>query len=380
MNKFLFLTFLFFNIFRFFFSQYFSFASYIFIGIAYVHFFLFVIQYLKKHINQPINKTLILLNLFFLCQLLYHILFNNTFTSIIGYSNIVLFLNYTYLLIYMENDKIFLINCFKIFILFLCIGGIINFFISPDIFGLIDNSIYSDESKFDNINFTKRAISFIKSPQSLGFVLGLIFLTINKQKYRGKLFSALVFFVGLITFSRSFIISILIWVVNQIRVKFLYFLIICSSFIYFFEKIVGISGFDRLINFQDAVNNFVYSERFFAYTYYLKFDSIESFLFGHGIGKLSRGAEIINFNSFISSESYFIQIFYETGIVGFLFIFLFFIKTLLKSYNPLLVISLIIISFLTPSLYGFTSSFIVYFLIFINYKFKNENKRSYISL
>lgn len=380
MNKFLFLTLLIFNLFRFFFSQYFSYASYIFIGIAYVHLILLIIQYLNKHINQSINKSLFILNLFFLCQLLYHMIFNDTLTSIIGYSNIVLFLNYTYLLMYIEDDKKFLIHYFKIFIIIICFGGIVNFFISPEIFGLIDTSIYSDSTNLDKINFTKRAISFIKSPQSLGFVLGLIFLTINKKNFGGKLFSILVFFVGIITFSRSFIISILIWVVNQLRIKFLYFLIICSSFIYFFEKIVGYSGFDRLINFQDALRNFEYSERYFAYTYYLKFDSIESFLFGNGIGALSRGAEIINSNSFISSESYFIQIFFETGLLGFLIIFLFFLKTLLKSNKPLLIISLIIISFLTPSLYGYTSSFIVYFLMFMSYKFKNENKRSYISL
>ena len=62
----------------------------------------------------------------------------------------------------------FFINLFCNLATFVAIFAYIQYFFSSNIFGLIVSDIYAPISGEMNINVTKRAISFISSPQSLG--------------------------------------------------------------------------------------------------------------------------------------------------------------------------------------------------------------------
>ena len=96
-------------------------------------------------------------------------------------------------------------------------------------------------------------------------------------------------------------------------------------------------------------------------------------MFGNGVGKLSRGAEIFSKSNeiFQSSESFIIQLYYEIGIIG-LFIFLLLMTKIFRNLkNKEVFFIILILSIFTPSLYGYGSAFFFYYFLFLNYSYES---------
>lgn len=277
------------------------------------------------------------------------------------------------------------------------LGAIIQYYISPTLFGLINNRLYSNEAVLSNVNFAKRGISFISSPQNLGVFQGLIFslsLTQFKKYFSSNfyyLFLGLTLFAGILTGSKAFYLFISIYLfyflVLRNKIKFNYLLIILLLFLslpiifptlYMSETVQRIIIVFNLVSFSDISVVSIW-ELFFE-----SFDTIQKIMFGKGLGLLSSysqltfGYEILNG----SSESYLLQLFYEIGLIG-LFIWLTFFKisiNKLKSQPELRDYAFVLIALFsnllfTPSFYGLIISFFFYPFIIIGYfKFRNNSR------
>ena len=86
-----------------------------------------------------------------------------------------------------------------------------QYFLSPSIYGLVENNVYAPSDGEINPNVTKRAISLISSPQSLGLFLGFC-LALHfsfKSKTRFAILKLLIIFgAGILTGSKAFLIFI----------------------------------------------------------------------------------------------------------------------------------------------------------------------------
>ena len=194
--KFLFILISFSFLFRDLLGRYFPMGEYYFIVITLVDLFLMIIKN-KFKIN---NEYIFVFNIYILL-LVFRISLNNPIVSIVGALNYLLFLNYFYLKLKLFKSNNHLNKYIYFLIIIISFGAIINFFYSPTIFGLINETIYSNEENLSKITFTKRAISFIKSPQSLGFIMALAILLQKRNTIKHKI-SLLFICVGVITFSK----------------------------------------------------------------------------------------------------------------------------------------------------------------------------------
>ena len=269
------------------------------------------------------------------------------------------------------------------------LGAIIQFYISPTLFGLINNRLYSNEAVLSNVNFAKRAISFISSPQNLGVFQGLIFslsLTQFKKYFSSNfyyLFLGLTLFAGILSGSKAFYLFISIYLfyflVLRNKIKWNYILISVLLFLslplifpslYMTETIQRIIIVFNVVSFSDISVVSIWG------FFFESFDTTLKIIFGQGLGLLSSysqltfGYKILNG----SSESYLLQLFYEIGLIG-LFIWLTFFKisiNKLKSQSELrdyafVLIALFLNLLFTPSFYGLIISFFFYPFIIIGY-------------
>jgi len=287
-------------------------------------------------------------------------------------------LNYTLTLnfwvFYLNNNILNFKNINKYIYIFLGIislGAIIQYFIDAKIFGLINDSIYSDEKNLQKSVFTKRAISIIKSPQTLGFVIA-IFILYSKN----KLLMVINYIAAILTFTKAFFLSIFLDYLLRFKIKyigvFIFLFIFFSFLVYRFQEFDGIN---RLYYFMYEFEVGSQADRLDRWKYYINmFDSLDKFVFGNGLGIASRANGILGANSLVySSESFLIQIFTEAGLLGVLLFIVPFIFLFLSDKNQRVKIfvffSLLMIS---PAFYGFSVSFLLYPLIlipfFLNFK------------
>ena len=269
------------------------------------------------------------------------------------------------------------------------IGAIIQYYISLNLFGLINNRLYSNEAVLSNVNFAKRAISFISSPQNLGVFQGLIFsLSLTQfKKYSSSnfhyLFLGLTLFAGILTGSKAFYLFISVYLFyflllrnkikwNYILISLLLFLSLPMIFpsLFMTETVQRVIILFNVVSFSDISVVSIWG------LFFESFDTIQKIIFGQGLGLLSSysqltfGYKILNG----SSESYLLQLFYETGLIG-LFLWLTFFKVSinkLKSQSELrdyafILIALFFNLLFTPSFYGLIISFFFYPFIIIGY-------------
>lgn len=269
------------------------------------------------------------------------------------------------------------------------IGAIIQYYISLNLFGLINNRLYSNEAVLSNVNFAKRAISFISSPQNLGVFQGLIFslsLTQFKKYFSSNfyyLFLGLTLFAGILTGSKAFYLFISVYLFyflllrnkikwNYILISLLLFLSLPMIFpsLFMTETVQRVIILFNVVSFSDISVVSIWG------LFFESFDTIQKIIFGQGLGLLSSysqltfGYKILNG----SSESYLLQLFYETGLIG-LFLWLTFFKVSinkLKSQSELrdyafILIALFFNLLFTPSFYGLIISFFFYPFIIIGY-------------
>ena len=350
-------------------GRYLPLGEYYFIGVVLIDLFFMIIKNKFKITNGYIAAF----NGYLLILVIKDFILNNPIVSIIGSLNYLLFLNFFYLKFKLNTDIKYYNKYINYTFFFILIGAFVNFFVSPNIFGLINETVYSNQENLSKLNFTKRAISFIKSPQSLGFILSLFFLLHKRYNIKSKIFSLIIFIAGIITFSKSFFLTIFTSISLKYRRKLVYIFIIIITFINFIDVNVLPFGLQRILNIGNTVKNFANSNRVESYSYFLTYDNFPTFMLGNGVGKLSRGAEIFSNSNeiFQSSESFIIQLYYEIGIIG-LFIFLLLMTKIFRNLkNKEVFFIILILSIFTPSLYGYGSAFFFYYFLFLNYSYES---------
>lgn len=350
-------------------GRYLPLGEYYFIAVVLIDLFFMLL----KNKFKITNGYIFAFNIYLLLLLVKDVILNNPLVSLIGSLNYLLFLNYFYFKFKLNTDVSHYTKYINYIFLFILVGAFVNFFVSPNIFGLINETVFSNQENLSKLNFTKRAISFIKSPQSLGFVLSLFFLLKKRYDIKSKIFSLVIFIAGLITFSKSFFLTIFTSIILRYRRKIVYVFIIIITFINFIDINSLPSAFQRIFNIGMIVSNFSNSSRVESYSYFLTYKNFPTLMLGNGIGKLSRGAEVFSISNeiFYSSESFIIQLYYEIGIIG-LFIFILLMTKIfrnLKNKNVFFII--LILSIFTPSLYGYAPAFFFYYFLFLNYSYES---------
>lgn len=346
-------------------SRYLPLGEYYFIALALIDLFFMII----KNKFKITNGYIFVFNIYILLLIFKDLIFNNPIISIVGALNYLLFLNYFYFKFKLFKSNNHLNKYINFTIIIISFGAIINFFFSPNIFGLINETVYSNEENLLKITFTKRAISFIKSPQSLGFLMSLVFLMQKRDTIKHKISLLFTFVVGIITFSKSFFLTVLASLLLKYKRKLAYIIALITAFFSLIDLNLFSQGFQRIFNIYNVISNFTTSDRFQSYSYFLIYEDLPTFLFGNGVGKLSRGAEIFSNNNeiFRSSESFIIQMYFEIGIIGLLLFVLLMFKFFKNLKNKEVFIVILFLSIFTPSLYGYASSFFFYYFLFLNY-------------
>lgn len=267
----------------------------------------------------------------------------------------------------------FFINLFCNLATFVAIFAYIQYFFSSNIFGLIVSDIYAPISGEMNINVTKRAISFISSPQSLGLFLASGFclqFVIFKNSLINILKIFLIFGAGVLTGSKAFIIFVVIFLGLNIFKFFPRFFLIAPFLLigsYFFLPFIDTDTLERYGFIITRILLISEYNTFQIWISYLQYPTdIFQFLFGHGLGVVGDAAQSLYDYRILtgSTESFLIQLYFESGIILTLAFTLFYFKCVLKCYlnkeirpfATILVASFFVI-LSTPAFYGFVNSF-----------------------
>ncbi|MBE1298288.1 MAG: hypothetical protein GJ680_00045 [Alteromonadaceae bacterium] len=272
-----------------------------------------------------------------------------------------------------------IIKYLSLFAIVTAVGSLIQFYVSIDLFGLISNRIYTN---IDNAHVTKRAISFIASPQALGAFLGFSFPLISyylaRDNFKRMLVYLVVFSAGLHTGSKAFIVltAVYFFALSPLRWKVV---VLCGLgllvSIYSFTSIdLGVDAFNRLLYLPKNVLYLTSYGTFSIWHEFLTYDlSLLSVLAGNGIGSLATSSQSIFGYKILngSSESFLIQLYFETGVVGTLLFLLFYLGScvkVLRSFDKRLGLMLFALLFnmsFTPAFFGFTFASICYVALFI---------------
>lgn len=295
------------------------------------------------------------------------------FYSILNHSTLILasigFLSiFMFLIVYINvKDRVIVTSWLLNFFIWVFIfSSIFQFFLSKNLWGLIPSNFYSGE--FENI--TKRAISlFTHSPQSTGFISGVLFVRECLRNNTNYVKLILLIFVGLLTFSKIFLIFVLIGIIQFDIKKFylgLSFSIIGLMFFSIYNLSIfqdGISRFSQITNIISDVSSY---NTFHVWEKHINinFKSFFQFLLGIGLGLLSRNNDNIFFHlGYTSSESFVFQVFNEIGFIGFLIYFISLFKSISEK-KRILIYSIFLASIFNPVFYGITTSFLVYICLF----------------
>lgn len=253
------------------------------------------------------------------------------------------------------------------------LGAITQFYISENLFGLINHSIYSDSASYLNENITRRAISFITSPQSLSLFLAFILsisLLIKLGFFWGLMVRGIILFAGVLTLSKAFVVFLLVFFCSRyfsLRHYIpLFFVFVAILFIANFGEYFGRVGqiFYFLLNIEEYSAYRIWIE---SIEYASKFPDV---IFGKGIGVFSRGGQQLGNYTILhgSTESYFIQVFVELGSIGLFFLVALLSLSLVQLFSINRTIFSCLLAFCTvglfsPALYGYVCGGLFYFCL-----------------
>lgn len=257
------------------------------------------------------------------------------------------------------------------------LGAVIQSTISVDLFGLVNHGVYTNELALENENVNARAVSFIASPQSLALFLAFCFCFSFIYDWSSRTLKFLVrgsiFFAGVLTVSKVFFVFIFFYV-------FLSYLSIRSIIKLFFSIVTLFAG---ALIFRDQLGRvfeiFFFLENIESYSafkiwadslmYAIEFPEV---IFGHGIGVFSRGSQSLLDYTLIhgSTESFFIQVLAEIGVIGLLLLFALIFQSAREYYyynqNLMGIMgAFVLVGFFTPALYGYTIGILFYFILLL---------------
>lgn len=256
----------------------------------------------------------------------------------------------------------------KSFLILFILSSFIQFFYSKDLFGLLEANNYTRlESRA-----TPRAVSiFTSSPQSTAYIAGtlLLFSFRNNLVGMSKFLTILLFFSGILTFSKVFIFFVFATILVNISTKTILqslvgtiALAVSIPFILLNTNFEGLSRLIRIFNTLSNYKNYITYDIWMSQVK-LNLNSAYDFLFGKGLGLLSRSNEsIVDILGHYSSESYIFQIYNEIGAFGILTLIGVLYFQINKIHRKRL-LALMFISLFSPSLYGITISFLIFGMI-----------------
>jgi len=319
--------------------------------------------------------------IFFFCYLFLLMIFQISeqgIVSIVGFCNIFAPMFFFLTLFRLADDKQYIfehiLKLLIIVVLINSIGGLLQGTISINIFGLISNDIYANAEVMSKGSVTPRLISFISSPQSLavalafGFSLATFFWPKEYSGLYKVMAMILIFITGALTLSKAFFLFLFI--------VFFSHAIINRSILLPILVIGGIS----LLSFHERFQRIFLADTFIsdistysAFKYWIEgfrdMAQIGNLFFGKGLGIYSRGGQILSGSDEIHGvESYIIQIFAETGLIGISSLLLIIICSIKRCFSNNKLLVPIILAFLvngifSPALYGYLSGTLFSFVI-----------------
>ena len=194
--------------------------------------------------------------------------------------------------------------------------GVVQFFLSPDIFGLIEKKSLSinwaSEQGFSKYITYFRATSILDSPQVYGLFMALyiciidtVFKNTNFWNNIGMIF---LIFSGLLSGGKVFLLIIVIYFIfNKLNIKTITNLIIISGVIFAVLELTGaVHVLDRMISIDAILQQESGDSRLDRYLHIIENANP---LFGEGLGSAEHGITV----GFKAAESYVLKIYYETG-------------------------------------------------------------------
>ena len=330
------------------------------------------------------RKAIIFLMILLLLSLVQIILFplltiqNGTFIPFLGIFQYIFPILFWYSFFYLNEQKrefyfSFFIDLIYKFGLLVALLAYVQYFLSPSIYGLVENNVYAPSDGEINPNVTIRAISLISSPQSLGLFLGFC-LALHfsfKSKTRFAILKLLIIFgAGILTGSKAFLIFIgIFFMLNLFRYSlrfglFALAILALAPFLYQYVDIGTLERYGFIISRILFLNEYNTFQIWMSYIFFPS--NFFQELFGHGMGVMGTASQSIYDYQIMngSTESFLVQILFEAGAIT-LFTFLIFLcwclfkcynNKKLKSYGGILVASLFVMIG-TPAFYGFVNSF-----------------------
>lgn len=328
-------------------SSYFISYSYVFfIFIGFLLIFIKGLKFLKQ------DLILILFGIVYLAFVVLHI--------IIEPSSFMIFIKGIGLYLLFPSYWLFLFRCKSEFLffpflkttvkwaVFIALMGIIQFYFSPDIWGLLSKSTSDNiqwASDSDSVEYLLffRSTSFFSSPQVFGlfsvlyiFIIYKVFSDNSKMRFflilicfigsahSGNKMTYLIFIVFLMMLLKKFVLSL-----SFIKVfSMLSFLIILLFFLINLSEKYELGIITRIISSDQVLDE---EKEGRAQIYYNMFESA-NLLFGSGPGTISTSDSGSLKNS-KAAESYLLQILIEHGILFLIFFLLFYLMIVLKGFR-----------------------------------------------
>lgn len=349
-------------------------------GISHFYLFIYAISFgallFYKNDNRKNTITLPALYIFLLLAIMFVHLINTQSISMILMGTMTYILPVAYWLLYYIKGIYYVDSIFKslkIPYAIVAVLAFVQYFISPDLFGLYvadaGQKLWASNSDFSTYAAYFRATSVFQSAQALGLSMALycaVFLkyVFNKKKPIDYICVVLYLTSGGLSGSKSFFLVITIFIIYMIftsnskkSVKFSYAVVIIAGIValYFYQNTFGF--IDRILNVARIADEEQVG-RLSTYAYYIG----ESSLFGAGPGCIQNITGVTK--EVVVAESYFLQMLYELGYIPFLIFLIMIIDRFYRS-NHKIIYFLIAISMVYVHIFSSFTFFIFWSFILL---------------
>lgn len=342
----------------------------------------YLLQLLKKQVQR---RKVLVFAYFLYCVLAFMITplsseYIGYFGGFIGLTNLLFLIVLWSVLL---NDRTISINIQEFGRVFLIVGtinalgAVIQSTISVDLFGLVAHGVYTNEAVLENKNVNVRAVSFIASPQSLALFLAFCFCFSFVYAWKSNIIKILVrgalFYAGVLTVSKVFFVFIFFYfTLSYFSIRGIIkltgsMIALIAGVMAFSEQLGRVYEIFFFLGNLESYSAFKIWADSFAYA--IGFPEV---IFGHGVGVFSRGSQSILDYTLLhgSTESFFIQVLAELGVLGLLLLFVLILKALKVYYfynrNLMGIMgAFVVVGFFTPAMYGYTVGVIFYYVLLL---------------
>ncbi|PZV81472.1 hypothetical protein CLV31_1103 [Algoriphagus aquaeductus] len=351
-----------------------------------VYFFIFSFSFVrlsKLNFNSlsKIELSIVLLLILSFIDLVVHLSFGYQFLFL--FTGLLMIWSYFVFWILFPVEKFefnLYLNIINVFYLFVAILGVLQFFLSKDLFGFIVSEEIDKIKDLDFILF--RATSVTGSPQVYGLCLVVISIInfhvfLNFRKFIHLILFLIFILSAVLSFNKSvgfiflfYLLYFLLFRRLRFYSLFIFFMIFTLIFIYFdvfLDFFFRFSSVDRLVESESGGRLFIYS----------RILNEVNLVFGEGWGKFNNSVSFMFNETYLNPESFIFQIYGESGIFGLIpfciLIYLLFLLTN-KFSRPLFLIFIVQLVFVHAVL----SPFIFPLVFLVNPKlYSKYNEDSY---